>query len=72
MKKDGSWKKYDQQSSKPQPQIGVILEGANKNFSVAGVTELSMDMFSQPVSNKNFDLDNAFGGEFFMPEVFKK
>ena len=31
-----------------------------------------MDMFSKPASGKHLDIENAFGGEFFMPEVFKK
>lgn len=31
-----------------------------------------MDMFSKPASNKNSDFDFSFGGDLFMPEVFKK
>ena len=29
-------------------------------------------MFSKPASNKNSDFDFSFGGDLFMPEVFKK
>ena len=56
----------------PESTIGVILEGYNQNFSVTGVTELPMDMFSKPASGKHLDIENAFSGEFFMPEIFKK